>query len=245
LRKAINENPVVQIAVLGGMAIVVGFLLFTRVLSSGSSEEAAPTDSATPPAAESGAAPTEATATGSAPATPAPTTTPPATGTAPPATGAVPPATEAVPGAPAPSTVVEGEFASGPGLPKPVVRAYDDGKAVVLFVLRRRNPERRPPSARSVDDRALRINAIVTELIERFSDKVAVFMTSAKNVHRYARITEGVDLNRVPAMIVVRPRRFTEGTPEATVEYGFRGPGSVLQTVVDAFYKGKTVSYDP
>lgn len=234
MRKAINENPLVQILLLGGMALVVGFLLFTRVLGQGSAEEApAPTDSATAPATEAGVAPTETPATEAPP----PTTSP--------AAGAAPPATEAVPGTPVPTTAVEGEFAAGPGLPEPVVKAYKDGKAVVLFVLRRRNPERRPPSARSVDDRALRINAIVTELIERFSDKVAVFMTSAKNAHRYARITEGVDLNRVPAMIVVRPRRFTDGAPEATVEYGFRGPGSVLQTVVDAFYKGKRVSYDP
>jgi hypothetical protein len=228
LRKAINENPVVQIAVLGGMAIVVGFLLFTRVLSSGSSEEAAaPTDSATPPAAESGAAPTEAPVTGSAPA---PTTTPPATGTAPPATGAVPPATEAVPSAPAPSTV-DGEFSAGPGLPKPVVSAYDDGKAIALFIEKRKG----------IDDKAL------VDSVEQLRSRndLALFLVPAKEVSRYARITEGVDIDRVPALVTVSPRSVSGRVPEATVSYGFRGPDSVRQAVEDALFDGKTVTYDP
>jgi hypothetical protein len=227
LRKAINENPVVQIVVLGGMAIVVGFLLFTRVLSSGSSEEAAaPTDSATPPAAESSAAP----ATGAAPTTPAPTTTPPATGAAPPATGAVPSATEAVPAAPTPATV-EGEFSAGPGLPKPVVSAYDDGKAIALFIEKRKG----------IDDKAL------VDSVEqlRSRDDLALFLVPAKDVSRYARITEGVDIDRVPALVTVSPRRVSGRVPEATVSYGFRGPDSVRQAVEDALFDGKAVTYDP
>jgi hypothetical protein len=227
LRKAINENPVVQIVVLGGMAIVVGFLLFTRVLSSGSSEEAAaPTDSATPPAAESSAAP----ATGAAPTTPAPTTTPPATGAAPPATGAVPSATEAVPAAPTPTTA-EGEFSAGPGLPKPVVSAYDDGKAIALFIEKRKG----------IDDKAL------VDSVEqlRSRDDLALFLVPAKDVSRYARITEGVDIDRVPALVTVSPRRVSGRVPEATVSYGFRGPDSVRQAVEDALFDGKAVTYDP
>jgi hypothetical protein len=227
LRKAINENPVVQIVVLGGMAIVVGFLLFTRVLSSGSSEEAAaPTDSATTQAAESSAGP----ATGAAPATPAPTATPPATGTAPPATGAVPPTTEAVPAAPTPTTV-EGEFSAGPGLPKSVVSAYDDGKAIALFIEKRKG----------IDDKAL------VDSVEqlRSRDDLALFLVPAKDVSRYARITEGVDIDRVPALVTVSPRRVSGRVPEATVSYGFRGPDSVRQAVEDALFDGTTVTYDP
>jgi hypothetical protein len=228
LRKAINENPVVQIAVLGGMAIVVGFLLFTRVLSSSSSEEAAPsTAPATGTATEAGAAPaapSTAAPTESAPATPVPSTTPPATGTAPPATGAVP-------GAAVPSAGVEGEFVPGPGLPKPVVSAYDDGKAIVLLLEKRKG----------IDDRAVR--GSVESL--RGRGDVAVFVVPAKDVSRYARITEGVQLDRVPALVVVRPKRLSEGTPEATVSYGFRGPESVQQAVEDALFDGKSVTYDP
>jgi hypothetical protein len=210
------------------MAIVVGFLLFTRVLGSSSSEEAPPsTAPATGTATEAGAAPaapSTAAPTESAPATPAPPTTPPATGTAPPATGAVP-------GAAVPPAGVEGEFVPGPGLPKPVVSAYDDGKAIVLLIEKRKG----------IDDRAVR--GSVESL--RGRGDLAVFVVPAKDVSRYARITEGVQLDRVPALVVVRPKRLSEGTPEATVSYGFRGPESVQQAVEDALFDGKSVTYDP
>ena len=236
MRKAINENPVVQIALLGGMALVVGFLLFTRVLSQNSSEEAAPaTDATATPAtgtateagaAASGAAPSTAAATEAAPTTP----TAPDTSAAPPATGTAPPATEAVPGA-APSAGVEGEFVPGPGLPKPVVSAYDDGKAVVLLIEKRKG----------IDDQAL-LGSV--EKLRGRSD-LAVFLVPAKDVSRYARITEGVQLDRVPALVVIRPSKLSDGAPEATVSYGFRGPESVQQAVEDALFDGKSVGYDP
>ena len=236
MRKAINENPVVQIALLGGMALVVGFLLFTRVLSQNSSEEAAPaTDATATPAtgtateagaAASGAAPSTAAATEAAPTTP----TAPDTSAAPPATGTAPPATEAVPGA-APSAGVEGEFVPGPGLPKPVVSAYDDGKAVVLLIEKRKG----------IDDQAL-LGSV--EKLRGRSD-LAVFLVPAKDVSRYARITEGVQLDRVPALVVIRPSKLSDGAPEATVGYGFRGPESVQQAVEDALFDGKSVGYDP
>jgi hypothetical protein len=233
LRKAINENPIVQIALLGGMAPVVAFLLFTRVLG-GSSEEAAPaTESTAAPAtgaateagaAVPGAAPSEGSATESAPTAPAPTTTPHATGVA-------PPTTEAIPGVPAPSAGVESEFVAGPGLPKPVVSAYDDGKAIVLLIEKRKG----------IDDQAL-LGSV--ERLRGRSD-LAVFLVPAKDVSRYARITQGVQLDRVPAIVVVRPRRLSDGVPEATVSYGFRGPESAQQAVEDALFDGKAVTYDP
>ena len=56
----------------------------------------------------------------------------------------------------------------------------------------------------------------------------------------------GVDVNRVPALIVVRPRRLAHGAPTATVSYGFRGPDSVQQAVRDALYKGpRNLPYYP
>jgi hypothetical protein len=54
-----------------------------------------------------------------------------------------------------------------------------------------------------------------------------------------------VQLDRVPALVVVRPRRLSDGVPEATVSYGFRGPESVQQAVEDALFDGKSVTYDP
>ena len=75
----------------------------------------------------------------------------------------------------------------------------------------------------------------------------AVFVTPAAGIAKYSRITQGVDVERTPALVVVRPRRLTEGpTPVATVSYGFRGPQSVDQAVDDALYAGATdIPYYP
>jgi hypothetical protein len=75
---------------------------------------------------------------------------------------------------------------------------------------------------------------------------VALFMTNAGHVSRYSRIASGVNLDRVPALIVLRPEKLANGTPTATVSYGFRGPQSVTQAIADALYKGPTnVPYYP
>ena len=65
-------------------------------------------------------------------------------------------------------------------------------------------------------------------------------MTNAGHIARYARITQGVDVNRVPALIVLGRAPHATGRPTATVSYGFRGPDSVDQAVRDALYKGPT-----
>jgi hypothetical protein len=191
VRRALNDNPVAQIAVLGVLAVIVAFLLMSR----GSHDSGSTATSATP------AAPAPADTTGAS------TSSSPAVGTTAPSTGA-----------PA------GGFVAGPGLPAPVVKAYADDKTVVLLVFRHRG----------LDDSAVRSSV---ERLRGRSD-VAVFVTHAANIARYARITEGVDVNRVPALIVLRPRHLTHGTPTASVSYGFRGPDSVDQAVRNALYKG-------
>jgi hypothetical protein len=203
VRKALNENPLAQMAVLGLLAVIVGFLLLTQM---GHKSESSATSATTSGAPNSTSA---STASSSA-------TTPPATGStaAPPTT--VPPAGAA--------TGAVGEFVAGPGLPAPVVKAYADDKAVVLFVFRHRG----------VDDAAVRASV---ERLRGRSD-LAVFVTHAAHIARYARITEGVDVNRVPALIVLRPRHLAHGTPTASVSYGFRGPDSVDQAIRNALYKG-------
>jgi hypothetical protein len=201
VRKVLNENPLAQMAVFGLLAVIVGFLLLTRM---GHKSESSATTSGAPNSTSastgsSSAAATTPPATGS---TAAPTIVPPAGA----ATGAV------------------GEFVAGPGLPAPVVKAYADDKAVVLFVFRHRG----------VDDAAVRAS------VERLRGRhdLAVFVTHAAHIARYARITEGVDVNRVPALIVLRPRHVAHGTPTASVSYGFRGPDSVDQAIRNALYKG-------
>jgi hypothetical protein len=143
-----------------------------------------------------------------------------------------PSTTPAAPAGSAAAPAAAGEFVAGPGLPRPVVQAYNADKVVVLLVVRRGG----------IDDDAVKAS------VERMSGlpDTAVFMTNAGHVSRYSRIASGVDLDRVPALIVLRQQKLTHGTPTATVSYGFRGPASVAQAIADALYKGPTnVPYYP
>ncbi len=70
---------------------------------------------------------------------------------------------------------------------------------------------------------------------------LAVFTTRASGIVDYSRITQGAEVSRVPALIVIRPKKFTDGPlPTATVSYGFRSAASVNQAVEDALYKGRS-----
>jgi len=120
---------------------------------------------------------------------------------------------------------------AGPGLPEKVVTAYGRNQAVVLFIDKKKG----------LDDKALR--ASVSSLEAR--GDTTTFVIPVKKVSDYARITEGVDLSRTPALIILRPRKLTHNVPEATISYGFRGPESVTTALEDALYDGKTITYDP
>lgn len=220
MRKALNDNPVAQIAVLGVLAVLVGFLLLTRVAGKsggGDSSATSPTATGTPatsaPADGSGTSTVPSTAAGT---TPTATSSDQAPST--PSDGATVPPTGSV------SDAAVGKFVAGPGLPASVVKAYADDKTVVLLVLRHRG----------IDDDQLRRNV---ERLRGRSD-LALFVTNAGHIARYSRITQGVSVDRVPALIVLRPRHLTHGTPTASVSYGVRGAESVDQAVRNALYKG-------
>jgi hypothetical protein len=74
-----------------------------------------------------------------------------------------------------------------------------------------------------------------------------VFIVKAFDVAKYSRIAQGVNLNRTPALVVVQPKRLTQGPlPEATVFYGYRGKQSVDQQIDDALYDGRrNLPYSP
>lgn len=118
-----------------------------------------------------------------------------------------------------------------PPPPAPVTAAYESGKTVVLLVVH----------DGGIEDR------LVTRSLAGLAGvpDVSVFIVPAKQVARYAAITVGLDLNRVPALVVMRPRRLSGGTPQASVDYGFQTPQSVVQAVVDASYKGPAATYHP
>lgn len=204
MRKAINDNPMVQLAVVGVLLLVVGFVVSTSVL--GGDESAAPAGddpaaATTESAAVAGATPPTAGVSD------APAVAPTATGTP-----TLPPA-------------------EGPPLPRAVAAAYESGDAIALLVVR----------AGGIEDRMVR--GALDGL--RAVPGVAVFVTRAEGIARYVRITQSVSVDRVPALVVVRPRWATGGVPLATVDYGFRSSESVVQAVKDALYQGRTVPYHP
>lgn len=124
---------------------------------------------------------------------------------------------------------------SGVGAPPPLPSAVTssfaaDDTVVLLFV---RNG--------GIDD------GMVAGAVHRLGSlpQVATFVVPASRIARYAAIAQGVDVNRVPALVVLRPKRVDSAVPTASVHYGYQSPESVEQAVIDAGYKGRTVPYHP
>jgi hypothetical protein len=215
MRKAINENRTVQLGLLGGLLLVVALFLVMGKK-----------DEAPPPAT----APVSGSSVGTGTTTPSPTGASTATSSTAGTTAAVP-ATAGGTVTASPTTVSPDALVPGPGLPRPVISAWNQGDAVVLLIAK----------GGATDDRLVRSS------VEALSEPgVAVFVADAGHVARYSRITQGVGVDRVPALVVVRPKRLSGGTPQATVSYGFRDTQSVVQAVDDALYSGKDdLPYSP
>ncbi len=170
-----------------------------------------PSSSTSAPAASSsvgGATPPVASSSAAAPAA-APTAAVPSAGATPPVSG---------------GTVTPDALIPGPGLPRPVVTAWKGGDAVALLIVR----------GGGIDDKLVRGS------VESLSGDRGVtgFVARAKDVARYSRITQGVGVDRAPALVVVRPLKESGSVPQAQVSYGFRDSQSVVQAVHDALYSG-------
>lgn len=124
---------------------------------------------------------------------------------------------------------------TGPGSvpppPKKVVSAFQSGDTVALLFVH----------DGGIDDR------LAARSVRRLKglSHVATFIVPAHKVARYVSITQGVDLNRLPAFVVIRPKRLDKGFATATIQYGFQSPQSLLQAIVDAGYHGGTHAYHP
>lgn len=118
-----------------------------------------------------------------------------------------------------------------PAPPSAVVDAFDAGDTVVLLFVR----------DGGIDDHL--VKGAVRRL-ESLSD-VTTFVVPADQLARYVSIAQGVDLNRVPALVVIRPKRLSHGADAASVHYGFQSAESIVQAVVDARYRGGTLAYHP
>jgi hypothetical protein len=120
---------------------------------------------------------------------------------------------------------------TAPPLPRPVLDAWKANQTLVLLFVR----------VGGIDDRLVKT---ATDGLAGFRD-AATFVVPAAKIARYAAITEGVGVDRVPALVVVTPKHLKKTVPTASVSYGFQSPQSVSQAVIDAGYKGKTLDYHP
>jgi hypothetical protein len=118
-----------------------------------------------------------------------------------------------------------------PPIPAPVARAYEANKTVVLLVVH----------DGGIDDRLV---AGTARGLSGYED-VALFEVPANQIARYAAITLGADVQQVPALVVMRPRKLSGGVPQASVDSGFQTSQSIVQAVVDARYKGPEETYHP
>lgn len=128
-------------------------------------------------------------------------------------------------------SLAQGAASGAPRLPRPVIAAWQANKTLVLLFVR----------DGGIDDRLVKV---ATKGVAAFPG-VALFVVPARKISRYAAITEGVGVDRVPALVVVTPKHLKRLVPTASVGYGFRSPQSVRQAVIDAGYKGPTVHYHP
>jgi hypothetical protein len=156
-----------------------------------------------------------------------------ATGTSSVSTTAVAPTEPASPVSPggALAAVSQSVAATAPPLPRPVMRAWKANQTPVLLFVR----------DGGIDDRLVKT---ATSGLAGFRD-TAVFIVPAQQISRYAAITEGVGVDRVPALVVVTPRHLDQTVPTASVSFGFQSPQSVAQAVIDAGYKGPMIDYHP
>jgi hypothetical protein len=124
-----------------------------------------------------------------------------------------------------------GAEAAVPPPPRAVTAAFAANQMVVLLFVR----------SGGIDDE------MVHGAVDRLGSmpRVSVFVVPADRIASYATIAQGVAVDRVPALVVLRPKRLDHGVATASVHYGFQSPQSVVQAVVDAGYKGRTLDYHP
>lgn len=127
--------------------------------------------------------------------------------------------------------VSQASVRSAKPLPHDVLAAWNDNKTVVLLFVHDGD----------IGDK------LVKDATDQLTSlpEAATFVVPASKISRYAAITEGVGVNRVPALVVVRPKHLHQTIPTASVSYGFQSGQSVVQAVIDAGYRGPTLDYHP
>ena len=118
-----------------------------------------------------------------------------------------------------------------PPPPPELTSAYDSGQTVVLLIVH----------DGGIDDD---LTGRAASAIEGMAGVTLIRVPLAR-LPLYASVTVGLDVNRVPALVVMKPKRLSHGVPQATVDYGFQTPETLVQAVEDASYQGPEATYHP
>ena len=206
MRKAINENPVVQLSLLGGLLVVVGLLLVTQVI-----KKDEPADEPSPGAA---ALPADVTGAAGAPASPA--------------GSAAPPIVSSSSGTPPTGSVSPEALIPGPGLPSEVVDAWSAGDAIVLLIVRNKGIDdrlvRSSVAALNGDSRVSVFVAPVKDVADysRITQSVGVSRVPALVVVRPRGVT-----GEVPQAEVQYGFRTSQGVVQAVEDALYEGRDDV------------------
>jgi hypothetical protein len=109
-------------------------------------------------------------------------------------------------------------------LPRRFTDAYDADKTVALLVVHNGG----------IDDK---YTTLALAEVAAFEDVTPIVVPS-RQISRYASVTVGLDVNQVPALIVMRPKSLSHGVPQASVAYGVQTPEAIGQMIRDAAYTG-------
>jgi hypothetical protein len=201
MRQKLNENPLAQVAVIGVLLVLVGFIVLSS-MGGGSAEggEAVATSSASVSGPESSPGVTAAVTSG------------------------IPESAVAAP-------ITASPEVPAPPLPRALTVAFDADQTIALLIVKQGG----------IEDRLVAASVRALGALPQ----VTAFVVPADEIAKYAAITQSVQVSRVPALVVLRPKRLDHGNPTASVSYGFQSPQSVVQAVVDANYHGATFSYHP
>lgn len=129
-------------------------------------------------------------------------------------------------------------------LPSEFTTAYESGDVVALLIVH----------DGGIDDAytklALKAVAKATNVVRskgwNHVAPISVIVVPAKKISDYAAVTVGLNVNQVPALIVMRPKGLSHGVPQASVLYGAQSPESIVTAFVDASYDGpESGSYHP
>ncbi|HEY3435267.1 MAG TPA: hypothetical protein VGK43_04305 [Solirubrobacterales bacterium] len=116
-------------------------------------------------------------------------------------------------------------------LPRPVMEAWNANQTVVLLIVH----------DGGIDDDLVKLAGSRLDGMPG----ATTFIVPAGEIARYASITQGVGVDRVPALVVLGPKDLNQAVPTASVSYGFQDGDSIEQAVIDAGYKGPTLEYHP